>query len=587
MLRLILVLGVVTSFWSAWANDDDINEDPLTVKPHVTETAVPPGGNLELDLELHLPPGYRAYLKMFKLESDNKMIKVSPFKVEPLVSFKDPLSGEEKKGIVENALMSATIQVDPKHEKGNHKTELSLTYQACTVEVCLFPKKIPVSISYMIQGDAVSGSSMGPSTFEEALGKGAIYAFLFVFFAGVLTSLTPCIFPMIPITLSILGTRTAGQSKVRGFLLSLSYVFGIGITYAILGVAAARTGALFGSALSNPIVVGVIAALFVVMGLSMYGLFEIQVPAFLRNRLGGKKTGSGFVGAFFAGLIAGVVASPCVGPVLVSVLAYVAQTQDSVFGFFLLFTFALGMGILFMILGTFGQALSYLPKAGGWMEGVKFVFGTTMIGMAFYYLRPILNPREFYGLAGAACILIASGFGAFAPAEPSTPKQIKKGLLLSIFIIGVVYLLNAVFERELRSLSQTQVGESIMGDAHAKSAINWQPYTDSAFNEAISKRQPIIIDFWAEWCSACNELVRYTFSDSRVQVESQNFVMLKIDATLDTPEIGRLRKYFNVLGLPTVLFYDPKGELRKDLTLTGFEKSSQFLERMAKARAVD
>jgi thiol:disulfide interchange protein DsbD len=200
--------------------------------------------------------------------------------------------------------------------------------------------------------------------FGQALKIGGLQVFLFVFVSGFLTSLTPCVYPMIPITISIIGARSAQSQRSRAFLLSLSYVLGIAFTYSLLGLFAAFSGALFGSALSNPWVVGFVGLVFVAMALSMFGLFELQVPAVIRDKFGNRSTGSGFGGAFLAGLFSGIVASPCIGPVLVSILTYVAQTKNALFGFSLLFTFALGMGLLFLAIGTFSGLTSKIPKSG-------------------------------------------------------------------------------------------------------------------------------------------------------------------------------------------------------------------------------
>ncbi len=573
-LLFLLTFAQSTSF----SNDEDINENPLTIQPRAANTTVTKGDSFRLTVDMRLPDGYRAYLKMFKLRVvDNTELQISPFNLEPIIVFDDKVSGEKKKGLSGSGAMTADVTVTEKHEAGVHSARFELTYQACREDLCLFPKKIPFEIEYVVvDGTSSTVSTPGESSFTNAMSKGTWYAFLFVFFAGLLTSLTPCVFPMIPITLSILGTRTVGQSRFKSFLLSICYVIGIGITYSILGVVAAKTGALFGSALANPWVIGVIAILFVSMGLSMYGVFEIQVPAFIRNRLGNKDTGTGFFGAFLSGLVAGIVASPCIGPVLVGVLTYVAQTQDVILGFLLLFTFALGLGVLFIVLGTFSQLLNKVPKAGGWMDGVKFVFGTTMIGMAFFYLKPALPHREFFGLLGLACILISSAFGAFRAYEPTPPQQIKKGLLVTIFVVGLACILSAIFEREVREFKQaaTRSNQNSEDTSAKTTGMIWKPYSDALFNEALSNRKPIIIDFYADWCSACKELDRYTFTDVRVQLESDKFVLLKVDNTVETDESSRLKSYFKVVGLPTVLFYDGTGKLRNDLTLTGFENAA-------------
>ncbi len=222
--------------------------------------------------------------------------------------------------------------------------------------------------------------------FQIALSGNIYYAVLLSFLAGILTSFTPCIFPMIPITLSILGHDAQKNSRLENFIRSFIYVLGIAFTYSTLGVFAALTGNLFGQALSNKYVLYFMVILFIFMALSMWGVFELQVPAFIRNRFGlGKK--QGYLGIFSMGIIAGIVASPCVGPVLVSILTYVSTTKNTMTGFSLLFSYAMGLGLIFMMIGLFSQALTLLPKSGSWMNSIKFILGLLMMFAAVYYFR--------------------------------------------------------------------------------------------------------------------------------------------------------------------------------------------------------
>lgn len=577
-------------------SSETLNTKPLTA--HVSTKEAFQGGSTNLNIELKLAAPYRAYLDQFKLKVlSPKEMSVASFQVTPVVTFFDTFSKKEKKGLQGDGQMTTTLSIDPLLPLGTHDLVLEITYQACTDDNCLFPTKLEVPAKIrVVSGDRLSSnpnpvprsSDSGILSFESALEKGLLYTFLFVFFAGILTSFTPCIFPMIPITLSIIGasqirhlpgseTAIKKRSRLRGFFISVVYVFGIAITYAILGVIAAQTGALFGAALSNPWVVSFIAVVFVIMGLSMYGLFEIQMPSFIRDNLSKAKTDPGFAGAFVAGLIAGIVASPCVGPVLVGLLTHVAKTQNSLLGFSLLFTFAIGMGLLLIAIGTFSSLASKLPKSGGWMDGVKFVFGTAMIGMALFYIEPILPQSAFYILFGLSAIMITSAFGAFMPNEQLTTiiSRIHKGLMVLGFLLGLIYFVRGL-------MFQTPfVLPSVSGANEAASANEkiWQPFTEDAFNEALKNGTPIIIDFWAEWCAACKELEKFTFSDLAVQQKLGKFKAFKLDMTVDTAQNTTYRQKFKIMGLPTIHFYND-GKLREDLTLTGFESADDFHTRL-------
>ena len=506
--------------------------------------------------------------------------------------------------------------------KKDLEINLLLTYQACTKSHCLFPKTIKIPASLQIvqgptigpapsiaalhepklknvntgtvnQGAQQNKTSVAPSqasgnsndysindssSFKKALSKGYLFALLFVFLVGMATSLTPCIYPMIPVTLAVLGAKSHGQKKSKSFALSIVYVLGIAVTYATLGLIAAQTGALFGSLLSHPVVVSVLAILFILMGLSMYGAFELQAPRFIRNYLGHKKTDKTYLGAFFAGTISGVVASPCVGPVLVSILTHVAQTQNMLFGFTTLFVFALGMGVLFIVLGTSSALLRHLPKSGPWMNFVKFIFGSIMISMALYYIKPVYPTWLFRILLGFALAAIGSGFGAFTPLKRrSSMRQIQKGSLLTLVAIGIAFISFGTLEVSGITFNSGQIFTS-QRDSYPK--LNWTPFDETMLNEARDSGKPVIIDFFADWCAACLELEHETFTDPRVQHLSNRFLLLKVDATQESKDLDRLIERFQVVGLPTLIFYDERGHIRDDLTLTGFESADQFLDRM-------
>jgi thiol:disulfide interchange protein DsbD len=399
-----------------------------------------------------------------------------------------------------------------------------------------------------------------------------------VFLGGVLTSFTPCIFPMIPITLAVIGATGTHHSRWQNFRTSIVYVLGIALTYSVLGVVAALTGSLFGSLLGHPAVAIGFALLFIVMALSMFGLFEIQAPAFIRNRLATHQSKSRALGALISGLVAGIVASPCVGPVLISILAYVAQNQDPVLGFALLFTFALGMGQLFLVLGASSHLLKKIPKAGAWMNFTKFVFGSAMVALALYYLRPVVSVRVFDALLGVALIAIGIFHGAFFPIPRLTMKtSVIKGFLLGGVLVGAVFLLRAGFPGFL--------GQPAVEQGHVHQLPHgWETYDASKIESATRDGRPVIIDFYADWCAACKELEVKTFPDPTVLAESERFLKLRFDATQSTPEFEALQAKFKILGLPTIVFFDGK-EWRPDLTLTGFESAPEFVSRLKKVPA--
>lgn len=347
---------------------------------------------------------------------------------------------------------------------------------------------------------------------ESALSGNIFYALLASFVAGILTSFTPCIFPMIPITLSILGHDAEKNSRLQNFTRSLIYVLGIAITYSILGVSAAMTGNLFGQTLSNKYIVGAMSILFFLMALSMWGFFEIQVPAFIRNRLGvGKK--QGYWGIFTMGLISGIVASPCVGPVLVAILSHVSTTKNIYYGFILLFTYALGLGLIFLVIGLFSQALSLLPRSGAWMNRIKFILGALLMLTSLYYARLLIPTNNESNIVNSS----------------------------------------------------------------------WQKYSLEMINQAKDTHTPVMIDFRADWCAACLELEEKTFSHTEFKELSRDFILLKVDATEETPENQKIIDQYEVKGLPTVVFLNRNGAVSKHLTFTQFIEWTELKPKMTEA----
>jgi thiol:disulfide interchange protein DsbD len=337
---------------------------------------------------------------------------------------------------------------------------------------------------------------------------------------------------------------------------------------------------LFGASLGNPVVLTVVCVVFLAMALSMYGLYEFQMPAFVRQKFGGRiEIANLHLRSYLAGLFAGIVASPCVGPVLVTILAYVATHHNKVLGFFLLFSYALGLGLIFLILGLSNQFTRLLPRSGAWMEGVKFVLGSLMLGVFYYYLH-LLIPQRWYDVSlGIGLIALGSIFGAFKPAKNSI-EGLRKGLMLALLIVGLGSLSLGVFN--LRALMQQKF---ISEEALPKNQqLAWQDYSEALLQKAAAEKKPVIIDFWAEWCAACHELEQFTFTNAQVRELSKDFILLKFDATKDSEPLRQLKAKYKIQGLPTVIFYNSQSQWVEGLTLTSFEEAPNFLKRMDKAK---
>ncbi|HCF57421.1 MAG TPA: cytochrome C biogenesis protein [Myxococcales bacterium] len=391
---------------------------------------------------------------------------------------------------------------------------------------------------------------------------------LLIFLGGLLTALTPCVYPLIPITVSVFGARQA-SSRSRAIGLTSVYVLGIAVMFTSLGILAALTGRAFGSVLGNPWVVVGLAALFTLFAASMFGAFDFQLPSSLQTKLGGMGK-AGFAGAFGMGLVAGVVAAPCTGPVLSGVLLHVATTQNVPLGAALLFAYALGLGVPFFLIGAFSLSL---PKSGGWMEGVKSVFGIALLALAILYLRDAfpavrdalsLEALSFGALLAAALVFLGVLAGAVHRSFHSWPAE---GALKAV---GVLLAVAGIALRPHAPLAEPPPAPQ----------IEWLTSEAQAIERARAEGKPVVIDFYADWCAACKELAKITFVDRGFVAEAQRFVLVKIDGTDETEEIEQLYEKYGVRGLPTVLFLDSSGKVRPELTVTGFLPAGKFTELM-------
>ncbi len=577
----------------------DKNTDPLTLNAKITPVDWNEGQNGSIEMKMHLPDGFHAYADKFKLtilEPDG--FKIAALKITPLSTWYDHFSKKNRSGIKGDATLRVQIEAPDHFIKKQDSMKLELSYQACSEQFCLFPITKTISIPIVINGypegtsELISnGEKAGSPTgspwsqyfdsnnFKKYLSTNLFFGFIFIFFAGIFTSFTPCIFPMIPITLAVLGNHAEEKTRLQNFITSLSYVLGIATTYSTLGVIAASGGQVFGASLGSPIVLSIVCGIFLLMSLSMYGLFDLQLPAFIHNRLSKKKHGQGLGKVYLTGMFAGIVASPCVGPVLVAILTYVASTQNKLLGFFFLFTYALGFGLIFIALGLSNQFAKALPRSGSWMIGIKFILGTLMLSAFYYYLGLLLPSRGFDFFLGFGLVILASSSGAFLSVKNLRSSQsVQKGLMQALLIVGIGYICLSVFD--LRPYIQGR----IMAD-HSLNKIqelNWQPYSEKTIQQAKVEKRPLIIDLWAEWCAACHELEEQTFTDPRIRIMAQNYTLLKFDATRDSVELRALKKKYKIQGLPTLIFINKDGVWIDALTLTQFEKPAEFLLRLEK-----
>lgn len=468
----------------------------------------------------------------------------------------------------EKVVIVAAVKV-PAAAAGRAELAVTLTAQACNDNQCLPPAPVKAAVAVDV---APAGSASTPANSElfpqraaaaevseDAAGGFAGTSLplliLTVFVAGLALNLTPCVYPLIPITVGFFSQQSANRSG--GTLgLAVMYVLGMSVTYSALGVVAALTGALFGSAMQNPIVVAVIVAVMLALAASMFGLWELRVPGWAMRAAGGRRGG---FGAFLMGLVVGFVAAPCIGPFVLGLLTYVGHKGSVLLGFVLFFTLAMGLGLPYLLLGTFTGTLNKLPASGAWMVGIRKVFGVLLVALAVYFARAFLP-----GAAGAIAMAV-------------------------VLIMGGLYLLvvdrtghqQPVIDRVMRLVSLGLVIAGLLylprGEGSATAHLEWQPYDEARASAAIASGQPVIIDFYADWCAPCRELDELTFADPRVAEVLAGYVRFKVDQTRSTDVGDAAAMRFEVMGMPTVIgFRDGTEQFR----ITGFEPPDRFLARL-------
>jgi len=409
---------------------------------------------------------------------------------------------------------------------------------------------------------------------KQELEKKSFLLFLLVFVAGFLTSLTPCVYPVIPIVMGYIGTRS-GNKKLKGLYLSLFFVLGLSLVYSVFGVIAASTGTMMGVSFQNPVVVVVIAAIFIVMGLSLAGFFEIPVPTSLSSKVqGGHK--SEVVGSIIVGGVSGIIAAPCVGPVLIALLSWISQTGNILLGFWLTFTFSLGLSVIFLVVGTFSGVVSAMPKGGNWMNYVKYFFSLLLLGGGIYFLTTIAADWFSNLLWGVFLIGAAVFMGIFKPLDEDEEL---KGKLFK-FLLVLVLLTGAFLF--VKSLEMKYFPAKYAAVSAEKEHLPWIGDLEEGRRVAQAENKIMMIDTYADWCVACKELDEYTFSTSEVAERLKGFVLVKLDFTKKDEANEALRRSLGVIGMPTVIFFNPGGtEIDR---FSGFKKKDEFLQFLDKLK---
>lgn len=564
-----------------------------------------------IEVRFDIAPGYYMYREKFGFAAEPAEVKLGT----PAFP-----QGETKKdeffGVMETYRKRVAVKLPL--ESAAEKLKLAVTSQGCAdIGVCYPPQVQTVEVKLAALGagaapaaGAVSGAQFGgrevrapgivndEAHFEQALLAGNFLLTLAAFFgAGILLAFTPCVLPMVPILSGIIVGEGRATAKAHAFALSLTYVLGMALTYTAIGVLAALTGTLLSAALQNAWVLGAFAAIFVALAASMFGLYDLQLPAVFHSRLAAasqKLRGGEIVGVALMGMLSAAIVSPCVAAPLAGALLYISQTRDVVLGGAALFSLALGMGVPLIVVGVTEGAL--LPKSGHWMKAVKQFFGFMLLGLAIWIVAPVI-PAALHMAAWAALLIIGAMYLHALdplPHDAAGHARFLKGVGVMALVAGAALVIGALAGGRdvLQPLAGLRVAEAPAAAGAppapgiAAEAVRFERVSTVAELDARLKsvEQPVMLDFYADWCVTCKEMERFTFSDPKVRAEMAQMVLLQVDVTKNTPEDQRLLKRFRLFGPPGIVFFDRGGREIPGLRVIGFQRADKFLQSLALAR---
>ena len=553
-----------------------------------------------VEVRFDIADGYYLYKDKFKYAVEPAAAKLGTPQY-PQGKVKD----DEFFGKVETFRDGIAIRLPVEAAEGVSDLKLTVTAQGCAdIGVCYppTPQSARITLAALstpvdaagsaLPGDRPQASSAAapaagqPSSGDESsqlahlLKNADFWLILTTFFgAGLLLALTPCVFPMIPILSGIIVGHGHNITKTHAFLLSLAYVLGMAVTYALAGVAAGLSGTLLSSALQNPWVLGAFALVFVALSLSMFGFYELQMPTLLQSKLSetaSHQKGGSLAGVSAMGAVSAIIVGPCVAAPLAGALLYIAQTGDAVLGGTALFVMALGMGVPLLAVGL--SARTFLPKAGPWMEAVKKFFGVMLLAVAIWMLSPVV-PGVVAMLAWAA-LLIFSAMYLHAldplPANAHGWQRFWKGVGVVALLTGASLLVGALAGSRdpLQPLAVLR-GAVAAAENHVKfDRVRSVTELDARLKTAT---RPVMLDFYADWCVSCKEMEKFTFTDDQVASRMGQMLLLQADVTGNTEEDKQLLKRFKLFGPPGIIFFDQSGNEIEGQRVIGYQPADKFV----------
>ncbi len=558
-------------------------KDIVKIKSYQSMDKVVPGSEFKIAVQANIKNGWHINSDKpkdeFLIPTELSISGDTNFTIEN-ISYPEPQQlkfafSDNKLSVWEGeVLFGALVKTTKNLSPGDYPVIVKLDYQSCNNMTCLAPTSVEDTMHVIIAEKNAAVNEINPAIFQKVnlsytaptisnadksddvissalKNNGLLIGLLFVFIGGLALNLTPCVYPLIPITIGFFGGQSEGRTS-RLILMGLLFVIGLSVTYSVIGVVTALSGSVFGSLMQNTYVILAIVVIFVVLSLSMFGVYEIAVPSGLMAKAGGAK--SGYYGAFFMGLTMGIVAAPCIGPFVLGLVTFVAAKGDPFFGFLLFFVLALGLGFPYLLLAIFSGKIKALPRAGEWMDAVKHIFGFILLGMAFYFLLPLI-PKPYSSYILPVYMIIAALYILFVDKLSNNVRgfRIFKTAFSIILVAVAVWMLIP----------------------NEKTTIKWQPYSKESITSSQQTNNAVIIDFYADWCIPCKELDASTFTDPKVIKESERFHSYKANMTKSlSPAVESLRDQYKIVGVPTVLILNSQGKEVK--RITGYVNAKEF-----------
>lgn len=479
------------------------------------------------------------------------------------------------------------ISIDTDQLEGEKSTEPSLI-KADAVEAKVVEPLIAGEENKTAKAPAVAANVSETDQIASVIQGGSIWLILISFFGfGLLLSLTPCVFPMIPIISSVILAQGEGIGTKKAFWLSLVYVLSMAMAYTIAGILAGLFGANLQAAFQTPWIITVFALIFVLLALSMFDVYELQVPNFIQSRisrLGGSK--GGIIGIALMGFFSALIVGPCVAAPLAGALIYIGQTGDALLGGIALFSLSIGMGMPLLVVGT--TSGRFMPKPGMWMDAVKAIFGVMLLGIAIWMIGRVLDENTTFLLWGGLAVFVAINMGVLEQLgeHPAwSARSNIKALAFMILLYGMSLLIGGMAGghnplHPLEPFVQSKNTVSVSGEISAKKfeKIRAIEELDAILLENKGKR--VMVDFYADWCTACKEFEEITFSDPSVKLEMDKLVLVQVDLTANDAAAKAFSKKYGIFGPPAILFFDENGHLMNDKMIVGFKEPKEFLKHL-------